>query len=89
MDADKDVFVGGEPLVLPSAEDDAFLPLNLWNDAQVLPAVGDDPLILPGEGVGKAALMALHMAETTVMGPTGLMLLDSAGDHLLPHDPWA
>ena len=89
MAADKDVFVDGEPLVLPSSEDDAFLPLNLWNDAQVLPAVGDEPLILPGEGVGKAALIALQMEEATVMGPMGLMLLDSAGDHLIPHDPWA
>ncbi|HYD26433.1 hypothetical protein [Brevundimonas sp.] len=90
MVGDKAVFADGEPLVLPSAEDDAFLPLTLWDDAQVLPAVDDDqPLILPGEGVGKAALIALQMEESTVIGPVGLMLLDSTDDHSHPHDPWA
>ncbi|HEY0600924.1 M10 family metallopeptidase C-terminal domain-containing protein [Brevundimonas sp.] len=80
------------PLVLPSAEDDAFLPLAAADEAQVLPALDDGgPLVLPAE-VQKVAILDLFApadGQMIVMGPMGPVLIESSDDLRLTPDPWA
>ncbi|HYC99213.1 M10 family metallopeptidase C-terminal domain-containing protein [Brevundimonas sp.] len=88
---DKDGAIDDGPLILASAEDDAFLPLGVWDDAQVLPVLDDAALVLPDGGVGSAnpALSVVPFEGHSTTGPFGLVLSGSTDDLWLAHESWA